>query len=276
MVGAIGMIAFCVRGRHALGERGVRVKLSVLIPAYNEAQSIEGLIRRVARVPLPMPVEILVHDDASTDGTHEILERLQTDLSQLRVIRRTDNGGKGVGIRTLIREATGDLCIFQDADDEYDPDDYRVIVGRYLCGGWPAVYGYRNLRGQPLIGQVGNHGLTVLTDLLYGCWLRDMETCYKLIDTRVLQSFRLEARGYDIEPELTINLRKRGYRIAQVPIHYRPRPTASKKLRRLTDGWLALRMILRHRLPGAPAMPCITASPPPGIERDGNPAVGSV
>ena len=117
------------------------------------------------------------------------------------------------------------------------------------------MYGVRDLAGQPLIGRVGNHALTVLTDLVYCCLLRDMETCYKLIDTRLLKSFDLRANGYDVEPELTINLRKRGYRIAQVPIRYRPRPTPSKKLRRATDGWLALRMILRHRLPTAPPMP---------------------
>lgn len=230
------------------------MKLSVLIPAYNEEATIEGIIRRVHTVALPAEVEILVHDDASTDATPRILERLKGEIPGLRVIRREQNGGKGVGVRTLIREASGDAAIFQDADDEYDPADFRPLLERYCHGGWPAVYGYRNLAGQPLIGRVGNHGLTVLTDLLYGCWLRDMETCYKLIDARLLRGFDLHANGYDIEPELTINLRKRGYRIAQVPISYRPRPTPSKKLRRLTDGWLALKMILRHRLPGAPAM----------------------
>ena len=226
------------------------MKLSVLIPAYNEERTIEEIIRRVAAVPLPIGVEIIVHDDASTDRTPAILAALQNEFPALRVLRRACNGGKGVGVRTLIREATGDVCIFQDADDEYDPDDYRRLVDRYLHGGWPAVYGYRNLSGQPLIGRVGNHGLTVLTDVFYGCWLRDMETCYKLIDASLLRSFDLRANGYDIEPELTINLRRRGYRIAQVPIRYRPRPTPSKKLHRLTDGWLALRMILRHRVPG--------------------------
>lgn len=230
------------------------MKLSVLIPAYNEEATIGDIVRRVAAVPLPVEKEILVHDDASTDGTPRVLAAVQRDVTGLRVLRRACNGGKGVGIRTLIKEATGDVCIFQDADDEYDPNDYGRLLERYRDGGWPAVYGYRHLAGQPLIGQVGNHGLTVLTNLLYGCWLRDMETCYKLIDGPLLRSFELRAHGYDIEPELTINLRKRGFRIAQVPIHYRPRPTPSKKLRRLTDGWLALRMILRHRLPGAPVM----------------------
>jgi len=230
------------------------MKLSVLVPAYNEERTIEEIIRRIAAVPLPVDIEILVHDDASTDRTPRILAALQHEMPQLRVLRREQNGGKGVGIRTLIREASGDICIFQDADDEYDPDDYRRLLDRYLHGGWPAVYGYRNLAGQPLIGRIGNHALTVLTDLLYGAFLRDMETCYKLIDARLLRSFHLEANGYDNEPELTINQRKRGYQIRQVPIHYAPRPTASKKLRRLTDGWLALRMILRHRLPNAPAM----------------------
>jgi glycosyltransferase involved in cell wall biosynthesis len=230
------------------------MKLSVLIPAYNEERTIEQIIRRVVAVPLPVDLEVLVHDDASTDTTPAILAHLRQEMPQLRVIRRECNGGKGVGVRTLIAEASGDVCIFQDADDEYDPADYLRLVQRYRNGGWPAVYGYRNLAGQPLVGQVGNHGLTVLTDLLYGCWLKDMETCYKLVDAALLRSFDLCANGYDIEPEITINLRKRGYRIAQVPISYHPRPTPSKKLRRLTDGWLALRMILRHRLPGAPRM----------------------
>ncbi len=237
------------------------MKLSVLIPAYNEERTIEQIIRRVTAVPLPVDVEILVHDDASTDRTPTILAALQQEMPHLRVVRREHNGGKGVGIRTLIREAGGDVCIFQDADEEYDPQDYRRLIDRYRNGGWPAVYGYRNLAGQPLIGQVGNHGLTVLTDLLYGCWLKDMETCYKLLDARLLRSFAMHANGYDIEPEITINLRKRGYRIAQVAISYHPRPTPSKKLRRLTDGWLALRMILRHRLPFAPQMPRLPLAP---------------
>lgn len=239
-----------------------RMKLSVLIPAYNEEGTIEQIIRRVAAVPLPAELEILVHDDASTDNTPDILAALNAEMPQLRVIRRERNGGKGVGIRTLIRESSGEMCIFQDADDEYDPSDYRRLIDTYCQGGWPAVYGYRNLAGQPLIGQAGNHGLTVLTDLLYGCWLKDMETCYKLLDGRLLRAFDLQANGYDIEPEITINLRKRGYRIAQIPIRYQPRPTPSKKLRRLTDGWLALRMILRHRLPNAPAMPRLPIGPP--------------
>jgi glycosyltransferase involved in cell wall biosynthesis len=231
------------------------MKLSVLIPAYNEERTIEQIIRRVAAVALPADLEILVHDDASTDATPAILARLQPEMPALRVIRRERNGGKGVGVRTLIREAGGDACIFQDADDEYDPSDYVRLINAYKHGGWPAVYGYRNLAGQPLIGQIGNHALTLLTNMLYGCWLRDMETCYKLIDARLLRQFDLKANGYDIEPEITINLRKRGFRIRQTPIAYHPRPTPSKKLRRLTDGWLALRMILRHRLPGAPPMP---------------------
>jgi glycosyltransferase involved in cell wall biosynthesis len=238
------------------------MKLSVLVPAFNEEATIEQIVRRVAAVPLPVDLEILVHDDASTDKTPVILAALQQEMPYLRVIRRERNGGKGVGIRTLIREASGDVCIFQDADEEYDPGDYPRLIEAYRNGGWPAVYGYRNLAGQPLIGQVGNHGLTVLTDLLYGCLLKDMETCYKLLDARLLRSFDMRANGYDIEPEITINLRKRGYHISQLPISYHPRPTPSKKLRRVTDGWLALRMILRHRLPTAPAMPRLPIRPP--------------
>lgn len=243
------------------------MKLSVLMPAYNEERTINAIVRRVLTVSLPPTVELelLVHDDASTDKTRVILAELHREFPTLRVIRREHNGGKGVGIRTLIREAHGDVCIFQDADDEYDPADYQILLERYLNGGWPAVYGVRNLAGQPLVGQIGNHALTILTDLFYGCWLRDMETCYKLIDTRLLRCFDLHANGYDIEPEITINLRKRGYRITQVPISYHPRPTPSKKLRRLTDGWLALKMILRHRLPPAPPMAYRPIDPPPSI-----------
>lgn len=238
------------------------MKLSVLIPAYNEGATIEGVVRRVAAARAGAALEILVHDDASTDGTPAALERARREVPGVRVVRSPRTVGKGAGLRRLIGEATGDACVVQDADDEYDPADYARLLARYRAGGWPAVYGVRNLAGQPLVGRVGNHGLTVLTDLLYGCLLRDMETCYKLVDARLLKSFDLRADGYDIEPELTINLRKRGYRIAQVPIRYRPRPTPSKKLRRLTDGWLALRMLLRHRLPTAPPMPRHPIAPP--------------
>ncbi|MCL4543280.1 MAG: glycosyltransferase family 2 protein, partial [Chloroflexi bacterium] len=130
------------------------MKLSVLVPAYNEERTIEAIVRKVvtARLLPAVELELLIHDDASTDQTSSILSRLQQEFQNIRVIRRDRNGGKGAGIRTLIREASGDVCLFQDADEEYDPADYATLLERYQQGGWPAVYGYRNLHGQPLIG----------------------------------------------------------------------------------------------------------------------------
>jgi glycosyltransferase involved in cell wall biosynthesis len=262
------------------------VKLSVLIPAYNEEKSVEAVVRRVATMdlaPLPRPVEleIIVVDDCSTDATTGILARLnggagdgdgagegepagapagsaapmEGKVPGLRVLRHPHNRGKGAAIRTALAAATGDYVIIQDADFEYDPADVPRLLAPLLAGEARVVYGARPLDGSGgrWVLDAGNRALTVLTNLLYGTRLHDMETCYKLLPTALLRGFALECSRFDMEPEITAKVTRSGYRIREVPITYRPR-AGGKKLSVKRDGLPALGALLRYRtwLPAEP------------------------
>ncbi len=218
-----------------------KLKLSVLIPVYNERDSIQELLRRVAAVPVPK--EIIVVNDCSHDGTGEILDTLQ--IEGLRVIHHSHNQGKGAAIRTALSAATGDLSIIQDADLEYDPDEYAKLLHPILAGTAEVVYGVRNLNGQKWLFRNGNRLLTLITSLLYGARIHDMETCYKLIPTPLFQKLDIRCNRFDLEPEITAKLLRRGYRIHEVPISYRPR--GDKKLSAWRDGMPALLTLLRLR-----------------------------
>lgn len=217
------------------------LKLSVLIPVYNERDSIEELLHRVASVPVPK--EIIVVDDCSHDGTGEILDRLQ--IEGLQVIHHSRNQGKGAAIRTALKGAMGDLAIIQDADLEYDPDEYVKLLHPILHDQAEVVYGVRNLSGQKWLFRNGNRLLTWITNLLYGARLHDMETCYKLIPTPLFRELDIQCNRFDLEPEITAKLLRRGHRIHEVPISYRPR--GDKKLSAWRDGMPALLTLLRLR-----------------------------
>lgn len=217
------------------------LKLSVLIPVYNERDSIEEIIRRVAAVPLPK--EIIVVNDCSRDGTGEILDGLQVE--GLRVIHHQRNQGKGAAVRTALQEATGDYAIIQDADLEYDPDEYAKLICPILHNGAQVVYGVRNLDGQKWLFRNGNKLLTWITNLLYGSSIHDMETCYKLIPTQLFRSLDIQCNRFDLEPEITAKLLRQGCKIHEVPISYRPR--GAKKLSAWRDGMPALWTLVRLR-----------------------------
>jgi glycosyltransferase involved in cell wall biosynthesis len=204
------------------------MKLSVLIPVYNEEHTVEEVLRRVDAVDLEK--EIIVVDDCSTDRTAQILSNLRRE--NLVVITHDRNRGKGAAIRTALAAASGDAFIIQDADLEYDPRDYHRLL-------------------QPLVGDEqewhmrwGNRVLTKVTNLLYGGSLEDMETCYKLIDRAVMSDLELHADGFDIEAEITAKILKKGYDIHQVPIWYSPR--TEKKLTPL-DGLPTLWALIKLR-----------------------------
>lgn len=220
------------------------MKLSVLIPVYNEAHSIETLVRRVAAVDLPL--EIVAVDDASTDGSSDRLERLAVD--GLRVIYHPTNRGKGAAVRTALAAATGDAVVIQDADLEYSPEDFPSLFAPIAAGAADVVYGVRDLSGQPLTRRVGNRFLTAMTNLLYGSSLQDMETCYKMMRTEIARALNLEAERFNIEPEITAKLLARGCAIHEVPIRYTPR--RQRKLNPWHDGPHALWMLLRLRWRG--------------------------
>ncbi|MBI4758966.1 MAG: glycosyltransferase family 2 protein [Chloroflexi bacterium] len=217
------------------------MKLSVLIPVYNEEDHIRELLERVAAVPVEK--ELVVVDDHSTDGTAEILRSMQ--LPNMQVIRHERNLGKGSAVRTALAAATGDAVIIQDADLEYYPEDYPRLLEPMIKEGVKVVYGVRTLSNQSLLRRLGNHFLTFVTNLLYGTRLKDMETCYKLVSRGLIQSFTIKSNRFDMEPEITAKILKRGQRIRQVPISYSPRVV--RKLSPWRDGWPALWALIKYR-----------------------------
>jgi glycosyltransferase involved in cell wall biosynthesis len=216
------------------------MKLSVLIPAYNEEATLEEAIRRVSEIDLDK--EIIVVDDCSTDSTPEILSFLETE--ELVVLSHDRNRGKGAAIRTALAAATGDVVVIQDADLEYDPQDFHKLVAAFRGGEPEAVYGVRSLDEQTWLMRMGNRFLTMVANLCYGSDLQDMETCYKLIPRETMRSLDLRSDGFDIEAEITAKILKRGVSIHQVPIWYSPR--AEKKLTPL-DGLPTLWALMKLR-----------------------------
>jgi len=217
------------------------MKLSVLIPVFNEEESIKELLERVLAVPCEK--EIVVVDDCSSDNTWSVLDSIHDP--RIRVYRHTVNQGKGAGIRTALAYATGDMVIIQDADLEYDPNDYPRLLEPILNGQAQVVYGVRDLSGQKLLFRLGNKFLTFITNILYGSRVSDMETCYKMMPREVMLSLNLQATRFQIEPEITAKLLRRGYHIHEVPIWYRPRK--AKKLNPWRDGLPALWTLLKCR-----------------------------
>ncbi len=192
---------------------------------------------------VPVPKEIIVVNDCSRDGTGEILDRLS--IEGLRVIHHSHNQGKGAAIRTALKAATGDVAIIQDADLEYDPEEYVKLLHPILQRQAQIVYGVRNLDGQKWLFRNGNRFLSLMTGILYGARVHDMETCYKLIPTDLFLQLDIQCNRFDLEPEITAKLLRRGFRIHEVPISYRPR--GDKKLSAWRDGMPALLTLLRLR-----------------------------
>jgi glycosyltransferase involved in cell wall biosynthesis len=227
------------------------MKLSIVIPVYNERQTVERLLKRVEAVPYDK--EIIFVDDASTDGTREILERLAGDhRDQVHLILHPENRGKGAAIRSAIGQVTGDIVIIQDADLEYDPRDYPSLLEPILEGHADVVFGNRFHGGPHRLlyfwHYVGNRFLTNLCNMATNLNLSDMEVGYKVFRTDVLQRLRLKSDRFGIEPELTVKVAKLGCRIYEVPIAYHGRTYAEGKKITWRDGIAALYCILRFRL----------------------------
>lgn len=219
------------------------MKLSVLIPVFNEEEGVAEVIRQVEAIPVEK--EIIVVDDCSVDRTPEILAEVQREIPDLRVIRHPANRGKGAGIRTAMEAATGDCMIIQDADLEYDPAEIPTLLQPVLEGRAKVVYGVRSFAGQKLHIRMGNRLLTWLTNQIYGIHIHDMETCYKLMRAEVARGLNLECNRFDLEPEITAKIARRGYTIHEVPISYKPRE--EKKLSPWRDGLPALKALWRYR-----------------------------
>ena len=233
------------------------MKLSVLVPVYNEESTVPEVVRRVRAVAAPgLSIEIRVVDDASTDGTWGVLERLMkageagAAPSDLEIARHQVNQGKGSAIRTALSTATGDVVIIQDGDLEYDPSDYRAILEAMDRLDAQVVYGSRILGRNPhsyLRYYYGGRLLTAIFNILYGTRLTDLTTCYKAFRRGTILSLPLASRRFEFCPEVTARLARRGIPIHEVPVSYHPRSLASGKKIRWHDGLAALWTMLKLR-----------------------------
>jgi glycosyltransferase involved in cell wall biosynthesis len=217
------------------------VKLSILIPAYNESDTIDEILSVVTAVQVDK--EVIVVDDCSTDGTRQILAQWE---DQVRLICHTHNRGKGAAVRTALAAATGDAVIIQDADLEYDPNEYGRLLAPIERGDAQVVYGVRSLDEQKTMMRLGNRFMTLATNVLYGTRIHDVETCYKMLSHQVVDRLNLRSEGFELETEITAQVIKLGYHIHEVPISYHPRYGDGKKLTPL-DGLPSLWALLRHR-----------------------------
>jgi glycosyltransferase involved in cell wall biosynthesis len=224
------------------------MQLSVVIPVYNEKDTLREILRRVQATALA--TEILVVDDGSTDGTRQVLAELSPQPG-LRVILHPGNMGKGAAVRTGIQNATGDVILIQDADLEYNPRDYPQLLKPLEDRMADAVYGSRFLGAPRRVTMfwhmLANQLLTLATNLLYNSILSDMETGYKVFRAEVIQNIRLRANRFDFEPEITAKLLKRRARIFEVPISFNPREYSEGKKIKLGDAFAAVWALLKYR-----------------------------
>lgn len=223
--------------------------LSVVVPVYNEQATIYTILTRLAALPLPL--ELVIVDDASTDLTRRMLEPL-SNVKNVKLIFKPQNEGKGAALRTGFKHATGDVVVIQDADLEYDPRDIVPLIRPILEGEADVVYGSRFLGDSPqdpsLMHRLGNRLLTGASNLLTGLQLTDMETCYKAFKQSVLQTVEVRQNRFGFEPEVTAKLARRGHRFAEVPIRYDARSYAEGKKIGVKDGFNALYCIVRYGL----------------------------
>ena len=225
-------------------------KLSVVVPVFNERNTLVEILRRMRVVELPDGIEreIIVVDDGSSDGTRDVLN--QVGDSTVRVVMHEANLGKGAALRTGFAHATGDYVLVQDADLEYDPEDWPKLLNPVLRGRARVVYGSRftgERRNMLLLHWLGNRFLSMTTNVLFNTTLSDMETCYKLFDRDLVDDMKLQSNRFDIEAEITAKVLKRGIRIYEVPISYSGREFDEGKKITWRDGFAALWTLLKYR-----------------------------
>jgi glycosyltransferase involved in cell wall biosynthesis len=232
------------------------VKLSVLMPVFNEAATLEEAVRRVQGVPIAK--EIVAVDDGSTDGSRDILKRLEAETKRknspdndFKVVLQPHNQGKGAALRTGLAHVTGDVVIIQDADLEYDPRDYTTLLDPILAGDADVVYGTRFAGGGPhrvmfFWHYLGNQVLTLFSNALSNLNLTDMEVGYKVFRTEIIKGIKLESERFGFEPEITMKIAKKKCRVYEVPISYHGRTYAEGKKITWKDGVVALYCLIRY------------------------------
>jgi glycosyltransferase involved in cell wall biosynthesis len=222
--------------------------LSVIVPVYNERTTVAEVIRRIRAADVPLAVDVVVVNDGSSDGTDKVLAAIED--STVKVMNHPDNRGKGAAIRTGLAEVRGDLVLIQDADLEYDPDDWPRLLDPILKGKTRVVYGSR-FTGERMnmlpSHWVGNRILSLVTNVLYSSTLSDMETCYKVFDRKVIAGITIESDRFDFEPEITAKVLRRGHRIYEVPISYAGREIDEGKKITWRDGFGALKALVKFR-----------------------------
>ena len=229
------------------------MKLSIIMPVYNEKETVAVILEKVLAIHLEnMEKEILVVDDGSTDGTKEILQGIQKSLSPvpLQVYYHPQNRGKGAAVSTALAQVTGDIVIIQDADLEYHPEDYPVLMMPILKYGADAVYGTRFLgihRAFMFWHYLANKGLTMATNILFDSMISDMEVGYKAFRTEIIKGMKINAKGFDFEPEVTAKILKKKVKLFEVPIVYSGRDYSEGKKITWTDGFKAIWTLLKYR-----------------------------
>jgi glycosyltransferase involved in cell wall biosynthesis len=226
-----------------------QIKLSVVIPVYNERETLPEILKRIRAVPLA--TEIILVDDCSRDGSREWLQEMEKRGDpQLKFFYHERNQGKGAALRTGFQHASGDFVIVQDADLEYDPQDYPKLLSPILEKRADVVYGSRfsgQNRDMSRLHRYGNQFLTRLTNLLYQTSITDMETCYKMFQTSIIQKIRIESDRFNFEPEITAKILRRGLRILEVPISYQGRSFLEGKKITWKDGVSAVWTLVKFR-----------------------------
>jgi glycosyltransferase involved in cell wall biosynthesis len=227
----------------------ITLRASVVVPCFNERETINELIDRV--VASPVEKQIIVVDDCSTDGTRELLAARARDQKDITLVLRDRNGGKGAAVQQGLRAAAGDVVIIQDADLEYDPADYPILLRPIQTGKAEVVYGSRFLgehRAMYFWHSVGNKALTLVCNILFDTTLTDMETCYKVFTIDIARRLKLREPRWGFDPEITARILRMGYRIYEVPISYAGREfNEGKKINAVRDGPVVLMTLLRYR-----------------------------
>lgn len=262
-----------------------RPMLSVLMPIYNERRTLVTAIDKLEACDFGVPFELVAVDDGSTDGSARILRDRAASAPWIRVVEHEGNQGKGTAIRTALDHATGRFVCIYDADLEYDPADMSTLLKPLLEGRTDVSYGIRLFGGHAAHSYwyvVGNRLLTLFANILFNCYVRDMMTCFKMMELDLFRSLDISATGFELEAEITAKLLRRGHRIYEVPIYYKARTQEEGKKIRASDGWRVLIQLVRTRL-FAPTTPRaetlseqrhIAASADPGAAPSGSESRG--